>query len=261
MKGSVRAASIVVSSVWPAGTLIWVTRARRLDRDAVAGEYGQGLGFVRGTRIDNIKEDVMFRIDADGMVRNALVERRRFKSLERGEMALVNGIIVHQTGGATAGSTFNSYQSSSVGAHFLIDKDGKVFQTASLYQRTHHVGLLRSRCLERQLCEPTELKRLQAASLRQRSVLEQAKDFPARFPSNRDSIGIKLVGEYNRNPEFGKARGADEFLYVQVTDEQNAALRWLVIGLRRTLAVAAEDVHRHPSVSYKTSSEAASASW
>jgi len=138
----------------------------------------------------------MFRIDKDGMVRSALIEVRRYTSLERGDMPVVNGIVVHQTGGSTAQSTFNSYANSTVGAHFLIDKDGAIYQTASLYKRVNHVGLLRSRCLERHNCQPAELKRLRAATLRQRSTMEHGKAFPDRFPSNRDSIGIELVGEY-----------------------------------------------------------------
>lgn len=203
----------------------------------------------------------MFRIDKDGMVRSALVEARRFIALERGDMPVVNGIVVHQTGGSTAQSTFNSYRSSTIGAHFLIEKNGAVYQTASLHKRANHIGLLRSRCLERHACAPAELKRLQSVTLRKRSTMEHAKQFPDRFPSNRDSIGIELVGEYDRNPDFGKVRGADEFLYVPVTDEQNAALRWLVGELRRTLKVAADEVYRHPQVSYKTPTEAATATW
>ena len=65
----------------------------------------------------------MLRIDQDGMVLDARVRLRRFGTLERGPMVVVNGIIVHQTGGATAQSTFNSYQKSLFGAHFLVDKD------------------------------------------------------------------------------------------------------------------------------------------
>lgn len=203
----------------------------------------------------------MFRIDKDGMVHSALVRLHRFKKLERGTMPVVNGIIVHQTGGATAQSTFNSYRQSIHGAHFLIDKDGVVYQTASLHSRTNHVGLLRSRCLARHSCKPADLKALQKAGPRGENRREQTKSFPDRFPANRDSIGIELVGEYNPNPDFGKVPGADEYVYVSVTEAQNASLRWLVGQLRRTLDVAAEEVHRHPAVSFKTSSEAATASW
>jgi len=167
----------------------------------------------------------MLRIDRDGMVNDPRVRRRRFTTLERGEMPLVNGIVVHQTGGATAQSTFNSYQQSNFGAHFLVDKDGAVYQTASLFKRTNHVGLLRSRCLARHSCTPAELKALQKAGPRDRNRIEQRKDFPDRFPANRDSIGIELVGEYNRNPDFGKVPGADEYVYVSVTAAQNTVLR------------------------------------
>jgi len=203
----------------------------------------------------------MLRIDRDGMVLDPRVRARRFGTLERGAMEVVNGIIVHQTGGATAQSTFNSYQKSLFGAHFLVDKDGTVYQTASLYKRTNHVGLLRSRCLARHSCAPAELKALHKAAPRTENRIEQRKSFPDRFPANRDSIGIELVGEYKPNPDFGKVRGADEFVYVPVTVDQNSTLRWLVSELRATLKVAAEEVYRHPAVSFKTSSEAVSASW
>jgi len=63
----------------------------------------------------------MLRIDQGGMVLDPRVRLRRFGSLERGTMEVVNGIIVHQTGGATAQSTFNSYQKSLFGAHFLVE--------------------------------------------------------------------------------------------------------------------------------------------
>ena len=203
----------------------------------------------------------MLRIDKDGMVRNALVRLRRFSSLERAPMPVVNGVIVHQTGAATAQSTFNSYQQGNHGAHFLIDKDGAIYQTASLFRRTNHVGLLRSRCLARHSCKPASLKALEKAGPREQNRQEQRKDFPDRFPANGDSIGIELVGEYDPNPESGKVRGADEYVYVPVTDAQNASLRWLVDQVRSTLEVAAGEVYRHPAVSFKTSSEAATASW
>jgi len=203
----------------------------------------------------------MFRIDKDGMVRSALIEARRYTSLERGDMPVVNGIVVHQTGGSTARSTFNSYVNSTVGAHFLIEKDRAIYQTASLYKRANHVGLLRSRCLERHRCQPAELKRLQSATLRQRSTMEHGKAFPDRFPSNRDSIGIDAGRRVQPQPGVRQGARRRRVPVRPVTDGQNAALRWLVGELRRTLSVAAEEVYRHPQVSYKTPTEAATASW
>src|ERR1035437_8490823 len=50
-------------------------------------------------------------------------------------------------GGANAQSALSSYNNPSAnGTHFLIDKDGTIYQTASVFQQTWHVGKLRSRC-------------------------------------------------------------------------------------------------------------------
>src|SRR5260221_2436758 len=50
-------------------------------------------------------------------------------TIERGEMKEIHGIIVHQTGGSTAQSSIDSYKNPSAnGAHFLIEKDGTIYQ-------------------------------------------------------------------------------------------------------------------------------------
>lgn len=49
-------------------------------------------------------------------------------------MTHVYGIVVHQTGAATAKSTLASYRNPGAnGAHFLIDKNGHIYQTGSVY--------------------------------------------------------------------------------------------------------------------------------
>jgi hypothetical protein len=67
-------------------------------------------------------------------------------------MPHIQGIIVHQTGSPTARSTLNSDGPRANGAHFLIDKDGTIYQTASLLKQTAHVGRLRARCIARSIC-------------------------------------------------------------------------------------------------------------
>ncbi|WP_275957694.1 N-acetylmuramoyl-L-alanine amidase [Rosenbergiella gaditana] len=75
----------------------------------------------------------MLFVDKNGLVDAERIIVKRFSTIERGKLDKVNGIIVHQTNSPTAQSTFNSYnQTSANGAHFLIDKDGKIYQTASL---------------------------------------------------------------------------------------------------------------------------------
>ncbi len=97
----------------------------------------------------------MLHIDEQGMIVNAGIMPRRFTQIERQPLQQVQGIIVHQTGSGSAASTFNSYTHANAnGAHFLIDKDGTIYQTASIKKRTHHVGPLLARCLAELRCKP-----------------------------------------------------------------------------------------------------------
>lgn len=102
----------------------------------------------------------MLYITKDGHVdAGARIKLKIISNIEGGNLGQVNGIIVHQTGGSTAEGAFSSYQKPKAnGAHFLIDRDGQIYQTASLYRDTHHVGTLRSRCIETHNCSASELK-------------------------------------------------------------------------------------------------------
>ncbi len=50
-------------------------------------------------------------------------------------------------------------------------------------------------------------------------------------------------------------------VYETVTDSQNASLKWLILELQATLKMIASEVFRHPDVSYKQPTEAATAKW
>ena len=73
----------------------------------------------------------MLEIDKDGKVQHQRIKLVISPSIQKKIMSHVSGIIVYQTGGATAQSSFNSYKNDANGAHFLIEKDGTVCQTAS----------------------------------------------------------------------------------------------------------------------------------
>ena len=193
----------------------------------------------------------MLVLDKDGMVQNARVRAARQSTIERGDMAKVNGIIVHQTGGSTAASSLSSYKNAGAsGAHFLIDRDGAVYQTASMHKKTWHVGKLKARCLVEQRCTPVEVAALKKFNPAAENMQEKAKQVPSRYPSNDDSVGIELVGKVLANG-----------VYEAVTADQNASLRWLVSEIQTTLGVAVTEVFRHPEVSRKNPSEAQSAKW
>jgi N-acetyl-anhydromuramyl-L-alanine amidase AmpD len=88
-----------------------------------------------------IKEEKMSMIDKDGMINNNKVILKRFPHIEHGNLPAVKAIVVHQTDAPTAKHTFNAYNSGGNGTHFLIAKDGLIFQTASLKKRCYHVGV------------------------------------------------------------------------------------------------------------------------
>lgn len=193
----------------------------------------------------------MLVLDKDGMVLDSRVRAARQSTIERADMPKVNGIIVHQTGGSTAASSLSSYRNAGAsGAHFLVDRDGTIYQTASMYKKTWHVGKLKARCLVEQRCTPVELAALKKFNPTAENKQEKAKQVPDRYPSNDDSVGIELVGKVLANG-----------VYEAVTAAQNTSLRWLVTEIQTTLSVAVTEVFRHPEVSRKNPSEARSAKW
>src|SRR5579863_3695506 len=199
----------------------------------------------------------MLFISKAGLVDAERVELKIFSTIERGPMDKVNGIVVHQTGGSSAESAFSSYRHKGAnGAHFLIDKDGTIYQTASLYRVANHVGKLQSRCISTKVCSPEEFK--SSHELRnkytQLSRREHKKKFPERYPSNFDSVGIEIVGGI-------VLEDGESSIYEDVNANQNASLQWLVRELSETLHVSMQEVYRHPDVSYKVKTEAKTAKW
>ncbi|MCF6236462.1 MAG: N-acetylmuramoyl-L-alanine amidase [Gammaproteobacteria bacterium] len=147
----------------------------------------------------------MFLIDMHGKVIHKRIKLKISLPIEKRPMNKVRGIIVHQTGGTTAKSAFNSYNSGKSGTHRR----------------------------------------------------EMAKNVPNRYPSNQDSIGIEIVGQAFpvNEPDH------DKRTYEALTKEQGDSLKWLIQELRFSLKVPLTEIFRHPTVSYKNKTEAATASW
>jgi hypothetical protein len=75
---------------------------------------------------------MMLHVDSQGYVLNGRVQRIPRARIERGVLYQIKGIIVHQTGGSSGASSLSSYAMPNAnGTHFLIDKDGTIYQTAS----------------------------------------------------------------------------------------------------------------------------------
>lgn len=199
----------------------------------------------------------MSSIDKNGMLISPKITLWRFPNIEHGAMNVVHGIIVHQTDSPNVQSTFNAYSNGGNGAHFLIEKSGSIYQTASLNKRCYHVGRrIKSKCLEieKNQCKDKALTKLMTLGWTKRIVAidkhERQKNYPDRFPVNSDSVGIELVGMHINQKQ-----------YQPVTPCQNMSLQWLIDQLYTQFSLGKNDVYKHPNVSYKNPGEAASAKW
>ena len=198
---------------------------------------------------------------AGGKLVHAKVVDKVNSKIEKGVLGTVNAIVVHQTGAGTAQSSFSSYDTGTNGAHFLIDTDGTIYQTARIDQKCWHVGNIRSRCNEMKSCSTDELKAVNAllfkkgesysARIKKTSQHEAGKAYPDRYPINDDSLGVEVVGAFDAKLQT----------YDTVNKDQNSSLVWLVDTLETKLALDGDDIYRHGSIGYKQPSEASTASW
>jgi hypothetical protein len=215
----------------------------------------EGGWVVQRSHIESsMKAFTMLALDKDGWVLSAKITILRRPNLAHGKMTHILGIIVHQTGAKSAQSTLDSYlRAGANGAHFLIDKDGSIYQTGSVYWRQWHVGKLRARCLVEHRCSPVETKLLGKMGVAAINRHEMTKSVPKRYPSNSDSIGIELVA--------GTVGSATDPAYEAATPSQNRSLAWLISELRQNFRVPLTEVFRHPQASYKDPHEAETARW
>jgi hypothetical protein len=127
------------------------------DQNAAQAHYDQNIS-VYGT---------ILLTNGDGMITNSnRVEKLRITELEKKSIKPVKGIILHRTVSTGSKSPLSSFKSRGVGTHFLVGKDGRIIQTASLNKYTLH--------------------------LRDNELVDGA-------PKNKESIGIEVVGMYNES--------------------------------------------------------------
>ena len=141
----------------------------------------------------------MSTINGHGMLIDSRVNRRRFPNSEHGILSGIHAIVVHQTDAPTAQHTFNGYKTGGNGAHFLIEKNGLIYQTTSIHKRCYHVGrLIKSKCLtiNKDTCNKASMAKILAMSwanqIKALNAQERAKPYPHRYPVNSDSIGINV---------------------------------------------------------------------
>lgn len=187
-------------------------------------------------------------VDEKGYVQNAGFKFQPIAALEKGSLRGPRAIVMHRTVSSTAGSSLNAFQRG-IGTHFLIGKDGAIYQTASLLQKTYHVGPIRSRCFEEGNCDPREMAVVKALERQEayRAVHDQEKlkGYPARFPMNEDSVGVEVVAMYSQASEQWEAP----------TDAQRESITLLIRMLKNQYSLTDADVYEHDKISRKTPGE------
>ena len=169
-------------------------------------------------------------------------------------LSAIHGIVVHQTAAPTAAATLLQYKNAGAnGAHFLIDKDGSVSQTASILRKVQHAGPIKARCIVEHSCAPVDAAALVKLKPKAAGIRELKKSVPQRYPANKDALGIEIVGA-----TIGSGRDP---LFEPVNAAQNTSLKWLVDQLRQTFRVSLSGVFRHPDVARKDRHEAETARW
>jgi N-acetyl-anhydromuramyl-L-alanine amidase AmpD len=188
----------------------------------------------------------------NGMIVGDKVVDKRIVELEHGPMMRVDAIVLHQTDSSKL--NLDHARNDGIGAHFYIDKDGTIYQTARLDQSTWHVGKIKSKCYEEKTCTPDEQKAIKSMIQDKNwsseiNKHESEKAYPDRYPNNSDSIGIEVVGKYNESTKT----------FDRPTEAQTQSLKWLTRSLAKEFGLDINsDVYIHPQVSYKQEDEARS---
>ncbi|HDC2125833.1 TPA: N-acetylmuramoyl-L-alanine amidase [Salmonella enterica] len=101
-------------------------------------------------------------VDKEGYIQNANIIKDTVEILDIGqEINVLNAIVLHRTDGYSARGTITKYKTNNnqIGSHFVIDKNGDIYQTLGLSRVVQHVGPIRPRCVTEQTVTPEELKK------------------------------------------------------------------------------------------------------
>ncbi len=186
------------------------------------------------------------KLPTDGYFTDKNITTYKIPALERKNLAQPDAIIMHRTVTNTAGQAISSFKNG-VGTHFLIGKDGTIFQTASLNKTTVHVGKIKSRTQVEGTWSKAEQKIIEGIGWAPMELhrYESKKDYPDRYPTNSDSIGIEVVSMYNEKTKTWDAP----------PNKQRKSIDYLVHKLQNQFNLDDQDIYKHDQVSYKTAGE------
>ncbi|WP_236036721.1 peptidoglycan recognition protein family protein, partial [Helicobacter cinaedi] len=98
----------------------------------ISNYYVDSEGYIQGAG---------FKLPTDSKGNDVKINLANF--IEHGEIGKIRAIILHRTMSKSAQSSIDWWQNhkaKGAGTHFMIDKDGTIYQCATLYKTTWHVG-------------------------------------------------------------------------------------------------------------------------
>ena len=196
--------------------------------------------------LERVEVNVDAYVDDEGWVQNAGFTLKSISALEKGLIDGPKAVVLHRTDSTKVDSPLKSFEGG-VGTHFIVDKDGTVYQCASLLKRTAHVGKIRSKCYESGSCSADETKRIKGWGWAPTKIYdnEKVKSYPDRFPLNEDSVGIETVADH------------DGVSWEAPTADQEKSIKSIVKILQEKYGLTDSDIYEHDNISYKTAGEGA----
>ena len=104
----------------------------KVDEEVEEAYYVDDEGYIQGAG---------FKLPTDSKGNDVKINLANF--IEHGKIGKIGAIILHRTVSKSAQSSiywWQNHEAKGVGAHFMIDKDGTIYQCASLHKTTWHVG-------------------------------------------------------------------------------------------------------------------------
>lgn len=197
-------------------------------------------------------------------VKHADQTKQLATALEKGSLTQqqTKAIILHRTNTDTSLQAVNGFLGG-LGTHFLIDTDGTIYQCASLYKYTQHVGKIGSKCYDNDTCDENYKKTILGyyqgkipKQIHDNVRKEEEKNFtyPNRYPINSESIGIEVVGKANNLKILPIDKKYPQIIFNTATwdtptQAQKDSIKNLVEILKEEYNLSDDDIYEHDDIS------------
>ena len=253
---------------------------KKKDEDVVSGDDSDGDGEkpgeqpkTEGEKVTERAEDTTKKLDSqknvkektipdktmldeEGYLKKEYITKKKVNDIDKNDVDGFNAIVLHRTDGSSAEGAINSFEKNNLGTHFLVDKDGTVYQLTTLDKNTTHVGNIKSKSQQEKTmttADKTEISKIQKEKtsysdyVKKLNDYENKKNYPDRYPTSLDSVGIEVVGKYDKVLKQWE-------LAPQI---QLNSVNTLVQDLMKLYSFNSNDIYHHDVISYKTKGEGA----